>query len=612
MARTRRLGWLLAAVLVAALLAPAAVAQEADQLCDELLVDVSDGVRLHTWVRRVPPDQPRPVLIEMESYARPDNGCPSHVPGDYYPHLLSQDVFDRFTIVHVSLRGTGSSEGVFDMMGPDTQRDVREVIAWTRTQPWSDGRVVLTGGSGTAFFAHHGLREPGVVMAIIQSSCADMYRCFRRGGSYNTLADVYEGVTVAGYATAFQDRRRIGTDANPTPAEHLAAFTQVSAEAKARSTYDEWWAQRSSLPYLDKGVDVPVVFTSDPYDIVQPWEALEAIPGARLNFGAGHTSDPLMAAAGQRYDKLVGGSIDRLVDAVVFGKGKVPRDRVTLVTTLGTVNSWRAGHALVRQEKSWPLPSTDWTRLHLGAGPSSSAHSLNDGTLTLEAPPADAAGDTAPLVSAPGARADFRTVDWLPGQYGPTDLRDEEVRGLTWTTPVLSQSVEVSGPILLDLWASTVSPDVDWAVRLTSVQPDGASEWVSDGYLRASLRAVDAKRSLRNRDGEIVRAWHTFASEQPLPVGEAVRYRINVLPTSAVFPAGTRIRLDLVPLAAGPADRPAGAGAVTVLRDAEHPSSLLLPVIPRGCDRSVALLDDTPEVGPCAPSYAAATADQRP
>ena len=187
----------------------------------------------------------------------------------------------------------------------------------------------------------------------------------------------------------------------------------------------------------------------------------------------------------------------------------------------------------------------------------------------------------------------MRTMAFVRNGEAPSDLRDDERTALTYTTPVLRRDVELSGPITLRLFATATAPDFDWAVRLTDVHPDGRSEWITDGSLRASLRKVDRARSLRDR-GAIVRAWHPFDSPQPVPLAEPVEYVIDVIATSNVFAKGHRLRLDLVPAAAADTPRTGGAGAVTVLRDADHPSSLTVPLIPRRCGRSVPLVAEQP------------------
>jgi predicted acyl esterase len=137
-------------------------------------------------------------------------------------------------------------------------------------------------------------------------------------------------------------------------------------------------------------------------------------------------------------------------------------------------------------------------------------------------------------------------------------------------------------------------------VRLTDVWPDGRSEWITDGQLRASLRRVDEAKSLR-RDGEIVFPWHTYAAHEPVPVGQPVEYLITLSPTSNVFAAGHRIRLDVLPLATQSFDgvRTGGSGAVMIHQGGAQASSVLLPVIPSRCQSARPGLPGMVTPGPC-------------
>jgi putative CocE/NonD family hydrolase len=165
------------------------------------------------------------------------------------------------------------------------------------------------------------------------------------------------------------------------------------------------------------------------------------------------------------------------------------------------------------------------------------------------------------------------------------DLRPDELAGMTYTTKPLAGDVELTGPIVVQVDAVATAPDFDWQVRLTDVHPDGRSSWISDGQLRASLREIDPARSRRNAQGDIIRPWYTFAHHQPVPVGSPVRYLVELAPTSNVFRAGDRIRVDIQPVAEGYVDsaRTGGAGALQILRGGSHDSSILLPLIPHRC-----------------------------
>jgi predicted acyl esterase len=517
----------------------AAPAHAITRTCTETKIRMSDGVQLHAWVARAPAARkPRPTLFMMDSYARSghpgkdsqyDNACPEVLPDDYVPSFLSQAIVDRFDLVQVSYRGTGASQGLFDMTGPRTQQDIHEAVRWAARQPWSSGRIVVTGESGTGFAAFHTLREKAVKAAVIFTSCADMYRCFYRGGTLNGLSEVYLAGTRGGY---------LGAHSNDP--QQLAALTTASADVLNHPVFDDFWRARSALATLPK-VRKPVMYTTDLYDIVAPWDALRLTPGARLDFGMGHTSPDVAKAGGQRYLDLVRQPVDRFVAHYGLGeRNGAQRDpRVTLVTNAGGgVAGYRAGQVVVRPESRWPLENTAFTTLALDG--------LEHGATTAVTGP---------------AMGDLRTSSYVTGATG-TDLRGEEAGAMTFTTPVLTKNLEITGPITVKLAATSTTSDFDWVVRVTDVAPDGSSNWITDGRIRGS----DS---------------------------------IDVSPTSAIFRPGHRLRIDLLP-----AVHPPSPPSVVTVDPSK--STVTLPVIPDRCGRSEPLVPTTPPVRDCANSYAEA------
>jgi putative CocE/NonD family hydrolase len=317
-----------------------------------------------------------------------------------------------------------------------------------------------------------------------------------------------------------------------------------------------------------------------------------------LNLGLGHTSPTAEKTEGTQLHALIEQPIRRFLEhfGLAVDNGFQNDQRVTAVTNLGSPSGYGRGEVLVRSEPDWPLPETAWTRLHLAGGRSGSATSLNDGTLSV-GPSTGAATDTAPLATVTGPHGELRTAMVAEGsldqigagdasrQVFQDDLRPDEAAGLTYTTKPLAGAVELTGPIVVQVDAVATASDFDWQVRLTDVHPDGRSSWISDGQLRASLREIDPAQSRRNAAGDIIRPWYTFALHQPVPVGSPVRYLVELAPTSNVFRAGDRIRVDIQPVAEGYVDsaRTAGAGVLQVLRGGIHDSSILLPLIPHRC-----------------------------
>ena len=74
-------------------------------------------------------------------------------------------------------------------------------------------------------------------------------------------------------------------------------------------------------------------------------------------------------------------------------------------------------------------------------------------------------------------------------------------------------------------------------------------------------------------------------SYEPVPVGSPVHYLVELAPTSNVFRAGDRIRVDIQPVAEGYVDsaRTGRAGVLQLLLGGIHDSSILLPLIPHRC-----------------------------
>jgi predicted acyl esterase len=156
--------------------------------------------------------------------------------------------------------------------------------------------------------------------------------------------------------------------------------------------------------------------------------------------------------------------------------------------------------------------------------------------------------------------------------------------------------------MVLRVFATSTASDFDWQVRLTDVHPDGRSSWISDGQLRASLRAIDPRRSRRNASGDVIRPWYTFDRHDDVPIGKDVEYLIELAPTSNVFAAGHRIRVDIQPVAEGYVDsaRTAGAGVLQVRHGRKFDSSILLPLIPHRCQLGAAGVDGVTVPRDCA------------
>jgi len=131
----------------------------------------------------------------------------------------------------------------------------------------------------------------------------------------------------------------------------------------------------------------------------------------------------------------------------------------------------------------------------------------------------------------------------------------------------------VTGPITVTLYASSTATDTDFTAKLVDVYPDGRAINLNDGIVRASTR-------------------ESTTDPSPIEPGRIYRYTIEVWPTSNVFAAGHRIRLEISSSNFPAYDRNPNTGHKfgqdatllpadqVVYHDPAHPSRVTLPVMP--------------------------------
>ena len=229
-----------------------------------------------------------------------------------------------------------------------------------------------------------------------------------------------------------------------------------------------------------------------------------------------------------------------------------------------------------RDEQEWPLARAVETRYYLHSnGHANTLH--GDGLLSTERPDNEVSDhyvyDPAnPVITRGGAL--LMSPEYPSGAFDqrPTESREDV---LVYTTPVLQQDVEVTGPIMVHLWATSSAPDTDFVARLVDVHPDGYAQNLTDGIIRARYR-------------------NFTKGEAPslIEPGKAYEYEIDLWATSNVFKAGHRIRLDVTSSNFPRWDRNPNTGhdfgvdaelAVAhqaILHDREHVSYVVLPIVP--------------------------------
>jgi putative CocE/NonD family hydrolase len=235
---------------------------------------------------------------------------------------------------------------------------------------------------------------------------------------------------------------------------------------------------------------------------------------------------------------------------------------------------------------SWPPPTTTRT-LYLAPGSALSNRS------------ATGQGSASYLSAAPGPAQEDGVVAGENGLWSYQPVAPGT--GLAWTSAALPSDLELLGPASADLWMTSTGADTTVQVTLTEVRPDGQETYVSRGWLRASHRALDRRRSTATRPYQT----HLERDAAPMRAGVPALLRIEVFPFDHVFRAGSRLRLIVdTPSTTGGwsfAD-PTDAAQNAVLFDATHPSRLVLPVLPGGRARGPLPACGTVLNQPCRPS----------
>jgi putative CocE/NonD family hydrolase len=485
-----------------------------------------------------------------------------------------------YATVMVDDRGTGASGGVWDSWSERTQQDYREVLDWIVRQPWSDGRIGITGGSymGITSLLAAATQHPAVKAVFATVPMADAYRDIVLAGGQINSAFIPSWV---GLVTALGLQPNAPTEALLEHVEGLTQFqvpTILNAVLGSDTAFDgPFWRTRSPIEAVDR-IHVPTFVVGGLDDIFQRgepmlYERLAQHTDARLLIGPwthGTTGQGLPRNGVPTADALQLQWFDQHVRGIAAGAECVPQ-----------VTQFVRGHERYESAASWPVPGITAERWHLRAG----------GGLT-QAAPGRREGTRSYVVLPTTGLCTRSTNQWLIGVLGgtpcPTDNRIDELVGLTYTSAPLAQESIINGPIEADLWISTLSRDALVSVAVTDVAPDGTSKPLTNGLLTASSRATDWSRS-RQIGGVSIQPWHPFtkAAAARVTPGRPMLLPVEVFPTSAAIAKGHRIRIVITPMDVPHALPPlttaidAVGATVTLLHDAAHPSSVVLPIVPK-------------------------------
>jgi putative CocE/NonD family hydrolase len=569
---------------------PADVPPRNDILVDNRVpIPMRDGVILYADVYRPVGDGRHPVLVSRTPYST-----------ERFPAAFEAGVYfaERgYVYVFQDVRGRHESDGRWEPFFDD-EKDGYDTIQWAVKQRWSNGRVGMEGGSylGQNQWRAAQAAPPGLATIFPRVASTSIYH------DWITLNGAWRLSFNFGWGPVRQESRIMQ---NPGPhtvdglqaihydevQRHLPLNTMQQLVGRNARFYDDWLANPDYNAYwkplnveevFDK-IAIPVHTIGGWFDIFsqgtlrgyvgmsQKGATERARRGSHLVIGAwGHGSSQKtgdidfgptahineLALALRWYDsrlKEIDNGLDREPPVKLFVMGR---------------NEWVLEH-------EYPLARTNYRPLYFASAGRANTNK-GDGRLAWEKPIGASTADrfrydpNDPVPSLGG-----NNCCGTPTEAGPRDQRKIEGRQdvLIYTSDVLQEEIEVTGPVKVVLYASSDASDTDFVAKLVDVYPDGTTYNMAEGMLRARYRESLSKPSL-------------------LKPGQVYRFEIDLVGTSVAFLKGHRIRVHVTSSHFPQFDRNPNTGAKfgataefriaqqTVYHDAERASHILLPVIP--------------------------------
>jgi len=421
---------------------------------------------------------------------------------------------DGYACVRVDSRGAGRSPGYLDVWSPRETLDLYHCIEWAGTQFWSNGKV---GIHGISYYAMNqwtvgALKPPHLAALCIWEGASDYYRELARHGGIlcdflrnwhpRQVASVQYGVGTRGAKSVVTGELVAGPETLPD-AELAKNCADSPGKAKRRRLMDDYYAARTAV-----------------------FEQIEAPLLSAANWGGmglhtrGNFEGFLRAGSKQKWLEVHGDThfthfysrYGETLQKRFFGHFLRGEDTGWTKQPRVSLNVRHPDETFVlRGEDEWPLKRTQWTKYFLQA----------DGMGLAPQPPAGAA----------------------------TLAYETTGDGLTFSTPPLRESLEITGPVAAKLFLSSATTDADVFAVLRLFDPHGKEVTyigsndprvpIGLGWLRASQRKLDVARSLPYRP------WHPHDEEWPLTPGEPVELDVEIWPTSIVAPPGYRLALTV-------------------------------------------------------------------
>jgi putative CocE/NonD family hydrolase len=497
-----------------------------------LPVALVDGtvISLKLWMPQVAPGERLPVILEAIPYRKDDNSLVDDEArhGFFAGH--------GYVCIRMDLRGSGSSTGVLeDEYSPQEQADIVEVIDWAARQPWSTGRVGMTGISWSGFNSLQVAGKRPAALRTIISVCSTDDR-------YDNDVHYMGGSLLAFYQNLWGTAMHMQNLTPPDPyytgeswrdewlhrLNHNTVYTALWTQHQRRDSY---WRQGSVREDYD-AISIPTLLVGgwgDPYTdaifrllahlpdtsraIVGPWAHTwpdRPVPGPSIGF---------LQECVRWWDAWLKDA-DNGVRSDPRIRFYVQDGEPYTTEVRHREGRWFETDAVVElgEPVTWALDASAVSDAANATGPDLAGRILLDGT---------GAGMVSHC-SEPLLGRDARHFEPMGGLGDiPAEQTTDDADSLVFQTAPLEHDVELFGQIVVRVRLAVDQPQAFVFARLSDVDADGRSYLITRANLNLTHRL--------GHDREVA----------DVPVGEFLDYEIELKRVAERIPAGHRIRLSL-------------------------------------------------------------------
>ena len=502
----------------------------AGAVSSSLYLPMRDGVRLAVRITR-PALQGQPApgrfpVIWQHALTVTETKDAAQEPTDAGLNQLPALTAYGYVVVQVARRGNGQSFGSRRGYNDRTEDDdAYEVTEWLAAQPWSSGSVGIYGCSNTGDAAMHALSGRPPHLRAVFAGCFSWskFDAMRRGGIFAQWGTGPQRTLEEDLAVEAVDGDEAKVLLRTAAQEHQES-TDLLAMWQQLPFRDSWsalvgsrfWAESSVSSYAPqlRQLAIPVYIMGGWHDELrdQGLIAFLNLPGSRVLIG------PWRHCQNPGFELLQ--EMHRFFDTYLKGAavGLATQPPVHYFTMAG------GGGGRWKSSPTWPVPGMRVERWFVSTPTALERH--------------------APERGAEGTFPVHTAVNCPEGGVGPFMQPCHTAgEGLSVRSSALTADLTITGNPVVNLPISADRPDANLFAYLEDVAPDNRITVITEGRLKASLRA-EAPPPFKVPGTPWHRAYAQDA--QPLQPGVAATVHFDLLPTSYVVPAGHRLQLTVM------------------------------------------------------------------